>query len=133
MTIEARVKNAKGLVSGTVSKTQGAQTYTPPEPTSDVTFGTTRFNTISCKSEYCRQVHITLSDLEPGETYELQAEVDQRPGDTFFPGGPVEITARQDGTWSSDAEGHEWAFGYPGESFTVTVDGKSVGTYDYPE
>jgi len=134
VTIEARVKNAKGLYSAPVqSHTQKAQTYTPPNPKANVKIGTTRFNTASCESQYCRQVHITLTDLEPGTTYELQAEVDQRPGDYFFPGGPVEVTARPDGTWSSDAEGRRWAFGYPGESFTVTVDGKSVGTYHYPD
>ncbi len=130
--IEARVKNSKGLVSGTVSKTQDAQTYTPPAPKSDVRFGTTRFNTASCDSEYCRQVHMTLTDLEPDKTYELQATLDQRPGDTFFPGGPIRITAREDGTWSSDAEGHKWAFGYPNESFTVVLDGKDIGSYRYP-
>lgn len=133
MAVEARVTNAKGLGSGAVSKKQGGQKWTPPQPKSSVEFGTEQFNTTSCNGVHCRQVHITLTNLEPGKTYGLQAEIVERPGDVFFPGGPVQVTARDDGTWSSKAEGRTWAFGYPGEHFRVTVDGKAVGTYGYPE
>lgn len=143
MTIDTRVRNGDPndgvhLYSPIVSKTQKAQTWTPPQPASTVTFGTEQFNTRSCDGVYCRQVNITLTNLQPGKTYGLQGELVERPGDVFFPGGPVSITARDDGTWSSQAEGKRWAFGYPDESFRIRVSdpatGESwvTGTYPYP-
>lgn len=75
--VEARVKNSKGLFSGTVSKTQGAQTYTPPKPSaapgspSWQSHGGANSNTKCTSGQNCTYFTITFENLEPGKDYKV--------------------------------------------------------------
>lgn len=163
--IEARVKNSKGLVSGTVTETRRAQTYTPPPPpppppppttqppttqppttrppttpppapSSSAVFGAQANNNV-CQSEYCRNVDIRVSNLEPGKSYDMSVYTNASPS---FAGGPwtvngsttIKITADGSGNYSTSGAGYRFLYGYPENTFTVSINSKAAGTHSYP-
>ena len=145
VTIEARVKNGKGLVSGTADKAQAARTYTPPKPTSSVEWHG-RSNNSACTSEYCRLVDIRADNLEPGKKYTMNFVTEEpRAGCSVTTDGPKpwtqtpEFTAPADGSWGTESDGDlNYHYGWPCNDFTVYIsdaDGSNsqeLGTYRHP-
>ncbi|HJG51971.1 MAG TPA: fibronectin type III domain-containing protein, partial [Brachybacterium faecium] len=134
VTIEARVRNGKGLVSSAVTKTQPAQKYTPPAPESSVSWGQHETLDGVCETQYCRRVDIKLSNLDPSKTYDLTIETN--PSSThqggYWTNGNKPLTVRPDENGNfTTATRSKFYFGYPDNTFTVFVDGKPIGTHSY--
>ncbi|MEE1616811.1 Ig-like domain-containing protein [Brachybacterium sp. J153] len=132
-TIEARVVNGKGLTSGTKKHTQKAQTWVPPDPKSSVVWGAFKTKSPACTSQYCRQVNIKVSDLDPNKTYNMTLYTNPSGGGSGADWGyNITVKPNADGTWSTyDDGGYDFLYGYPDKSFTVYLDGKAVGTHPY--
>ena len=136
--IEARVVNAKGLVSGTVEKRVTAQTYTPPAPKGSVGWHG-RANNDVCQSQYCQLIDIKASDLEPGKRYQMRFYTN--PSSASSGGHWVEnptFTAPSDGSWGTYSDGGlRYLYGYPYNTFDVYLadaDGsneRKLGTFTY--
>ena len=136
--IEARVVNAKGLVSGTVEEKVTAQTYTPPVPKGSVGWHG-RANNDVCTTEYCRLIDIKASDLEPGKKYQMRFYTN--PSSASSGGDWVEnpqFTAPADGSWGTYSDGGlRYLYGYPYNTFDVYLadaDGsneRKLGTFTY--
>src|SRR5699024_9000576 len=142
--IEARVRtqptNADGssatMTSARATDSEKAQTYTPPKPRSDVSWGGYATNP-NCTSQYCRRVDIQLSNLEPGKTYTLYIHTESS---SYHPGGPwidlgdgtPQVKADANGNYSTVAGGYDFLYGYPYNDFYIEVDGKRTSEHSYP-
>jgi hypothetical protein len=112
VTIEARVKNGKGLVSGTVSKTQPAQKYTPPAPrvAGDPHWGSTNgaSGADGCSSKRCTYFTLDFENLEPGKTYKVEYKNTHPGTKSYGVWADFEITADPSGR----AQSPQYHYGY---------------------
>ncbi|MBP2383463.1 Ig-like domain-containing protein [Brachybacterium sacelli] len=130
--IEARVKNGKGLYSGSVSKSKKAQTYTPPKP--KVAGGGPKWGTkgganneSGCTSNRCTFFDISFENLEPGKSYHVVYGND---GDADW--ANYDIVAEADGRASSPSKHFYGYWEETGNPMVVKVDGKDIGHYYAP-
>lgn len=130
--IKARVKNGKGLYSGTKKTTQKAQTYTPPDP--KLPSGSWKWSSSytgvrdGCSTGECKFYGFKLTNLKPGKTYTVQFSNDNDPDY-----GSATATANPDGEWTLPAD--TFFYGYDkstGNALIVEVDGKQVDSTYMP-
>ena len=126
-TIEARVKNAKGLYSGTVNKSQKAQTYTAPKPGGRAEWHG-KANNENCESEYCLLVDMQVTNLEPGKEYRMDFRT-LGPTPNCSPTGKAQawdenpgFTAPSSGTWGTLSDGGlRYLYGWPCNDVAIYV------------
>lgn len=129
--ITVRATNAKGLTAdASASATAGTPPPPPPpapkaEPTiassPQNSFGDYITNSGCTSTQYCRQVTITLSGLEPGKRYSAHLE-SKNPDGQLVDWGQETFVADANGRWSyADAQA-KWAYGYPDVPLHVHVD-----------
>lgn len=130
--IEAWVSNGPGLTSDHVTKSQKANTYVAADPQleqSSWTWGNkVPDGTAGCSSNNCQYVGFTLTNLEPGKSYEVTFSNNNASDYVRFT-----ATAGSDGTYTLQA--NEYFYGYTKETknpLRVEVDGVQVGTRYMP-
>ena len=133
--VEARVKNAKGLVSGNVSKTQGAQKYNPPQPrvAGEPNWGTTNdaSGASGCTSERCTYFTLDFENLEPGKTYKVEYKNTHPRTNSYGVWESYTITGDSNGKDTSQ-QNHYGYWEETGNPNDVYVDGKKVDSFYSP-
>ena len=133
-TIEARVKNAKGLYSSTAKKSQKAQKWVPAPTPKIVNAGRagSAVNEQNCTSGYCYFIDFTVTNLEPNTEYTYCIQSTAGSGGCWY---PVEsdgitpkwgtLTTNSSGEWRLRADGRSPYWGHPYEDMWITVRVKS--------
>jgi len=133
-TIEARVKNAKGLYSSTVKKSQTAQKWVPTPTPKIVNAGRagSAVNEQNCTSGYCYFIDFTVTNLEPNTEYTYCIQSTAGSGGCWYPVQSDGITPKwgtlttnSSGEWRLRADGRSPYWGHPYEDMWITVRVKS--------
>ncbi len=140
MTVEARVTNAKGLVSDVRSATQKARTYTPPVPTvaggGPDWGGKVPPGAAGCSSNNCYYFTITFENLEPGETYQVVYKSVDTDG-VFKEWASFSLTADSRGRVTTPQRfyGHWQSTGNPNVVYigSKSIEQREVGRYYSPD